>query len=75
MRFYETNEGKCFSALVIGVDFGRNDKRIFSFSNEELYTIDKRKKERKNIFKKEFEVLPFIPLKNRLISLPDLIHY
>ena len=45
------------SLFLIGVDFGRNDKRVFVWKNTDLYNIDKRKKEKDNIYKKEFESL------------------
>lgn len=62
-----------WAALVIGVDYGRSDKRIFTFANSQLPMIDMRKKQGQSILKKEFNSLPFIPLKNRLFDLEEFL--
>lgn len=43
------------SIFIIGVDFGRNEKRCFIWKNEDLYRIKERKIKKENILKKEFE--------------------
>ena len=62
-----------WGALVIGVDFGRSDKRLFIWKNEELLGLEQRKKDKRNILKKEFEALPYILMKNQKIDIDRLI--
>lgn len=46
-----------YALFLIGVDFGRNDKRVFVWKNDDLYNIKDRKQNKDNILKKEFESL------------------
>ena len=62
-----------WGALVIGVDFGRSDKRLYIWKNEELLGLEQRKKDKRNILKKEFEALPYILMKNQKIDIDRLI--
>lgn len=62
-----------WAALVIGVDFARGDKRIYVWKNEELLGLEQRKKDKRNILKKEFQALPYILMKNQKINIDELI--
>lgn len=62
-----------WAALIIGVDWGRQDKRIYFWKNEELIGLKQRRDERRNILKKEFEALPYILMKNQKIDIDRLI--
>ena len=45
----------CLAVFAVGIDFGRNDKRVFIWKNKDLYNIKERKENKSNILKKEFE--------------------
>lgn len=62
IKSYEIMKDNSFCALVIGVDYGRNDKRVFVWSNDELYKIRQRKEEGISILKKEFDTLPYVKI-------------
>lgn len=51
-----------WSALVIGVCYGRNDVRVFVYANEQLPMIEQRKKDRQNILRKEFDSSSYMKL-------------
>ena len=60
------------SWFVIGVDFGRADKRVFLFRDMEY--IQERKKEKRNILKKEFERRKnYVLIKKQLIDFKELL--
>lgn len=61
------------SYLIIGIDYGRADKRLFVWHNGELLGLEQRKAEKRNILKKEFEKLPYFKMKGGEIPLEDFI--
>ena len=62
-----------WSALVIGVCYGRGDIRVFVYANEQLPMIEQRKKEKKNILKKEFDNSTYMKMKER--NLDDFLQF
>lgn len=52
--------------IVLCVDWGRSDKRVFIFSNME--EIFKRRVEGKNFLKKELETLPYYHIKKGVVE-------
>lgn len=61
------------SLFLIGVVFGRNDIRVFIF--RDLNYIENRKKEKRNILKKEFlERTNFIKIKKGMIDIEELLN-
>lgn len=62
----------CLSLFLICVDFGRGDKRVFYF--KDLDEINKRKIEKKNIFKKEFlELKNYVKIKKGVFDFNEII--
>lgn len=58
--------------FLIGVDFGRSDKRVFLFRDMEY--IRKRKEDKDSILKKEFEKRRnYVTIKKQLIDFKELI--
>ena len=65
---------RCLSVFAVGVDFGRNDKRVFIWKNEQLYQIKERKANQQNILKKEFEGLTnYVKIKKGEIDMADFL--
>lgn len=62
------------SVFAIGVNFGRADVRCYFWKNEELYEIKRRKLNKENIFKKEFESLDnFIKVKKGQLNMKEIL--
>lgn len=62
----QKNIPAALSWLIIGVDYGRGDKRVFLFDNlEEIRT--RKRSEEKSIKKKEFDSLPYTKVAYQLI--------
>lgn len=60
------------SWFIIGVNFGRADKRVFLF--RDMNYIKKRKEEGNNILKKEFERRKnYVTIKKQLINFKELL--
>jgi len=58
--------------LLIAVNFGRADVRVFYY--KDMHEIFKRKTEKRNILKKEFESSKnFVTIKKSLINLEDIL--
>lgn len=75
IKAYEILRENCISLFLIGVDFGRNDKRVFYWKNKDLYIIQDRKINKNNILKKEFESLHnFLPIKKGLFEISNIIN-
>jgi len=56
------------------VDFGRADKRVFIWGNEELYIIKERKLSKKNILGKEFKELDnFVRITKGAVPMDDVL--
>lgn len=73
LKVYNTLGDKGLSLFLICVDFGRNDKRVFYWKNEDLIKINERKINGDNILKKEFESLTnYITIKKGLIDFSKL---
>lgn len=65
----------CLSVFAIGIDFGRNDKRVFIWKNKDLYNIKERKENKNNIYKKEFEERKnYIKISKGLINFDDILN-
>lgn len=65
----------CLAVFAICVDFGRNDKRVFIWKNEDLFLIKERKNKKENILKKEFEQRSnFVKIKKGEINLEEVIN-
>lgn len=61
------------SLFLIGVNFGRSDIRVFIF--RDLDYIEKRKKEKDSIFKKEFlERKNYVTIKKNILNIEELIN-
>ena len=64
----------CIALFVIGIDFGRNDKRVFVWKNQDLYRMKERKEKKENIYKKEFEQLSnYIKINRGLVDFDEII--
>ena len=62
-----------YCLILIGVDFGRADKRVYVF--KDMAYIDKRKKEKKSILKKEFAKRKnYVLVRNGLINVEEMIN-
>lgn len=65
----------CMSVFAVGIDFGRADKRVFIWKNEDLYEILKRKNDKKNILKKEFEQRTnYVKISGGQINMTDVLN-
>ena len=65
----------CIALFMIGIDFGRNDKRVFIWKNDDLYKIKERKNNKDNIYKKEFESLTnFIKIEKNSINFDSILN-
>lgn len=53
--------------VILGVDCGRADKRVYIF--DDPFLIRDRRSEKQNFLKKELEALPYIKIKKNLIDL------
>lgn len=74
IKAYENIENS-IALFIIGVDFGKSDKRCYIWKNESLYYIRERKENKKNILKKEFEQLNnCIPIYKGLINFENIIN-
>ena len=67
------NIKNCESIFIIGVNFGRADKRCFVFKNKDLYYIKDRKEKGESLLKKEFENLPYFKIKKNQIDIEELL--
>lgn len=75
LKVYEsfTDKDRVLALFIIGVNFGRGDIRAFIWKNDDLYTIDSRKKESKSILKKEFLSLDnYVKVKKGVIDLESI---
>lgn len=68
LKTYEIMGDNVRACFIVGVEYSRLDKRAYVFCNEQLREIARRKKEKKNILKKEFDSLPFLKIKNRIVQ-------
>ena len=74
IKSYEIMDGNGISIFAIGVDFGRADKRVFIWGNEELYIIRERKLSKKNILGKEFKELDnFVRITKGAVPMDDVL--
>lgn len=74
IKSYEIMDGNGISIFAIGVDFGRADKRVFIWGNEELYIIRERKLSKKNILGKEFKELDnFVRITKGSVPMDDVL--
>jgi penicillin-binding protein-related factor A (putative recombinase) len=74
IKSYEIMDGNGISIFAIGVDFGRADKRVFIWGNEELYIIKERKLSKKNILGKEFKELDnFVRITKGAVPMDDVL--
>lgn len=73
IKSYELMRGNGVSVFAIGVDYGRADKRVFIWKNEDLYKIKERKELGKNILKKELDSLKnYVKISKGLINIEDI---
>lgn len=64
----------CLAMFVIGVDFGRGDKRVFIWKDKDLYYIQRRKQNKDNILKKEMLTLNnYVKIKKGVVNFDDII--
>ena len=70
LRTYEIMGDNARCMFIIGINYSRLDKRVFIFCNEQLKEIARRKKEKRNLLKKDFDNLPFLKIKNK--AMPHL---
>ena len=68
IRTYEIMGDNARCMFIVGIDYGRTDKRAYVFCNEQLYEIARRKKEKRNLLKKDFNELPFLKIKSRIVQ-------
>ena len=62
----------CVAFFLIGVDFGRGDKRVFYWTDMDY--IDQRKRTSKSILKKEFMTMTnFVRIKKNLIDFSSIL--
>lgn len=74
IKCYEGVENS-LSLFLIGVDFGRGDRRCFVWKNKDLYYIKERKELKKNFLKKDFEILKnFVPIKKNSIDFNEVLN-
>ena len=74
IKAYEFLGVNAISLFLIGIDFGRNDKRVFYWKNEDLYIIRDRKNKKENILKKEFENRQnYIKIQKNLIDIDMIV--
>lgn len=74
IKSFEIMAPNVLSVFAIGVDFGRGDKRVFLWSNEDLYNIRERKKSKKSLLKKEFESLDnYVKIRKGEIPLGEVL--
>lgn len=75
IKAYELMKGNGISVFAIGIDYGRADKRVFIWKNEDLYKIKERKNQGKNILKKEFDSLEnYVRISKNLVNLDEIIN-
>ena len=75
IKAYELMKGNGISVFAIGIDYGRADKRVFIWKNEDLYEIKERKNQGNNILKKEFDSLEnYIKISKNLINIEDILN-
>lgn len=74
IKSYEMMRPNVLSIFAVGVDYGRSDKRVFIWANEDLYKIRDRKINKNSIFKKEFDSLTnYVKIKKGEISIEEVI--
>lgn len=74
IKAYELMRGNGISLFVIGVDYGKGDKRVYRWKNEELYNILDRKNNKQSILKKEFEQNEdYIKIYKGLLNIEELL--
>ena len=68
IKTYEIMGDNVRACFIVGIDYGRLDKRVFIFCNDQLYDIKKRKEEKKNLLKKDFQNRPYLKIKNKIVQ-------
>jgi len=64
-----------YCIFAIGIDFGRSDKRVYIWKNEDLYKIRERKENKLNILKKEFEQRTnFVKIKKGEVDMEEVFN-